>query len=212
MNPIRASIAVVAAAIAPAVLCGCVGLTGLSGTSQYGCKAPEGVKCESVSGTYYNSLANNLPSQRQGGRTTPRNQAAPARMEALGAQPVPVRAALAAPDAAAAPMPLRSQAWVLRLWVKPWEDAEGDLVDQMYVYVAVDNGRWLVDRVQRQIRDAYAPVKAPPAAPEPTSEQQAETPRADRAAPGATTLAQRLQAARGLPAAQANGNGGDDAQ
>ena len=59
------------------------------------------------------------------------------------------------------PLPLRSPARVLRLWVKPWEDADGDLMDQLYVYVPVDNGRWLVDHTQRQIRDAYAPIKAP---------------------------------------------------
>ena len=58
-------------------------------------------------------------------------------------------------------MPLRSPARVLRLWVKPWEDADGDLMDQVYVYVPVDNGRWLVDHTQRQIRDAYAPIKVP---------------------------------------------------
>ena len=58
-------------------------------------------------------------------------------------------------------MPLRSSARVLRLWVKPWEDADGDLMDQLYVYVPVDNGRWLVDHTQRQIRDAYAPIKVP---------------------------------------------------
>jgi hypothetical protein len=56
---------------------------------------------------------------------------------------------------------LRSQARLLRLWIKPWEDADGDLYDQGYVYVQVDNGQWLIDHVQRQIRDAYAPLKAP---------------------------------------------------
>ena len=61
-----------------------------------------------------------------------------------------------------APSPLRSQARVLRLWIKPWEDADGDLYDQGYVYVQVDNGQWLIDHVQRQIRDAYAPLKPPP--------------------------------------------------
>ena len=50
---------------------------------------------------------------------------------------------------------------VLRLWVKSWEDADRDLVGESLVYVQVDNGRWLVDHVQRQQRDAFAPVRVP---------------------------------------------------
>ena len=48
----------------PLVLAGCTSLSGLSGTSDYACKAPEGVTCDSVSGTYANAIHNNLPSQR----------------------------------------------------------------------------------------------------------------------------------------------------
>ena len=68
----------------------------------------------------------------------------------------------ASEPAAGLAQPLRSQARVLRLWIKPWEDADGDLYDQGYVYVQVDGGRWMIDHVQRQIREAYAPLKAPP--------------------------------------------------
>ena len=48
-----------------ALLAGCSSITGLDGSSQYACKAPEGVKCDSVSGNYYNALQNNLPAQRK---------------------------------------------------------------------------------------------------------------------------------------------------
>ena len=61
-------------------------------------------------------------------------------------------------------MPLRSSARILRLWFKPWEDADRDLHDQGYVYVRVDDGQWLVEHAQRQIRDAYAPLRPPPPA------------------------------------------------
>ena len=60
-----------------------------------------------------------------------------------------------------APMPLRSSTRILRLWFKPWEDADHDLYDQGYVYVQIDNGQWLIDHAQRQIRDAYAPLRPP---------------------------------------------------
>src|SRR5256886_5911471 len=82
MNRTQTHCSSVAIAIACVLVSGCASMAGVGGTSEYSCKAPEGVKCDSVSGTYYNSVENNLPSQRQGGRATPQ-QAAPTRMEAL---------------------------------------------------------------------------------------------------------------------------------
>ena len=201
-------------------------MAGVGGTSEYSCKAPEGVKCDSVSGTYYNSVENNLPSQRQGGRATPQDEAAPTRMEVLAGKrsvasavyvtpalaPLATGSGVALPPAAYTSMPLRSPARVLRLWVKPWEDADGDLMDQLYVYVPVDNGRWLVDHTQRQIRDAYAPIKVPRAGQAPYSDVERESGKVDTRVPVASSLEQRLRAARGLPSSSANANGASDAE
>lgn len=141
-------------------LSACMNMSGLGGDSKYACKAPEGVACDSVSGTYANALHHNLPSQR-----TRRIAVAPQAESREQAPTATVRATSSAPAGDAvtgvAPRPLRSQARVLRLWIKPWEDADGDLYDQGYVYVQVDNGQWLIDHLQRQIRDAYAPLKPP---------------------------------------------------
>ena len=216
----------VAVAIGCAVVSGCASMAGVGGTSAYSCKAPEGVKCDSVSGTYYNSVENNLPSQRQGGRATPPDEAAPTRVEALAGKrsvasavyvtpalvPLATGSGVALPPAAYTSLPLRSPARVLRLWVKPWEDADGDLMDQLYVYVPVDNGRWLVDRTQRQIRDAYAPIKAPRTAQAPYSDVERESAKVDTRVPAMSALEQRLQAARGLGPSAANANGANDAK
>lgn len=146
----------------PFALGGCTSLSGLSGSSDYACKAPEGVTCDSVSGTYANAIHNNLPSQRArrpavagpGDGAAPMRSAAPAVASAASATTVAAPAALTSP--------LRSSARILRLWFKPWEDADRDLYDQGYVYVQIDAGQWLVDHAQRQIRDAYAPLRPPP--------------------------------------------------
>jgi conjugal transfer pilus assembly protein TraV len=142
-----------------AVFTGCTSMSGLSGSSSYACKAPDGVTCDSVSGTYANATHNNLPSQRS--RAT-----APSLKPDGAPQPAPSRPASAVPTALAAasvsPTPLRSSARILRLWFKPWEDADRDLYDQGYVYVQIDNGQWLIEHAQRQIRDAYAPLRPPP--------------------------------------------------
>ncbi|MDF3833454.1 type IV conjugative transfer system lipoprotein TraV [Cupriavidus basilensis] len=160
-------------------LVGCVSMSGLGGDSRYACKAPDGVTCDSVSGTYANALQNNLPGQRAKASTRGDGDAgkdahaAPARVAPRTASALPA-ASSGDPGAAWEPSPLRSQTRLLRLWTKPWEDADGDLYDQGYVYVRVDNGRWLIEHVQRQIRDRYAPLRPPPASAAGSSSAPAE--------------------------------------
>lgn len=164
------------AVVLAAALCGgCMSLSGLDGSSSYGCKAPAGVACQSVSGTYANALASNLPAQR-----------------ARAGAPGP---AIAPGTPGSGPGTLRSPPRILRLWFKPWEDADHDLFDQGYVYVQVDGGRWLVDHAQRLIRDAYAPVRPPVAVRTPAAAPAAATPPAgDAQRPGGG-----LPALPGLP-------------
>lgn len=149
------------------LLTGCMNLSGLSGGSSYACKAPDGVTCQSVSGTYANAVAHNLPAQRQHAAAPPVATAASASAGlALRVEPAP-----------SAATPLRSSPRILRLWFKPWEDADRDLYDQGYVYVQIDAGHWLVEHAQRTIREAHAPVRAPAArAPEPPSREPATRP------------------------------------
>lgn len=151
------------ALLASAFLCGCGSITGLDASSTYNCKAPEGVKCDSVSGTYENAVRNNLPSQR-------RHSAAPASdVGATSTRSRPAMTAAAAPAAGAATVqssaqelqPLRSPPKQLRLWIKTWQDSDADLNEESKVFVQIDNGRWLVEHAQQEARSAYAPVRAP---------------------------------------------------
>lgn len=143
---------------ATVLLAACTNMSGLSGSSSFACKAPDGVTCDSVSGTYANAVQNNLPSQR------PKSEAASAPAAAASAAPAARSSPPRAPVPALSPTTLRSSPRVLRLWFKPWEDADHDLYDQGYVYVQIDSGRWLMDHVQRQVRDSYAPLRPPPRA------------------------------------------------
>ena len=144
---------------------GCTSLSGLGGESKYACKAPIGVTCDSVTGTYANAIHNNLPSQRQqqpDEASTPTLTTQPTASRRPPLAPVPAPAVSTTETGMPTGIsPLRSQARVLRLLTKPWEDADGDLYDQGYVYVQVDVGQWLIDHVQRQIRDTYAPLRPP---------------------------------------------------
>lgn len=164
----RSAWRIVLIAACASLAAGCAStLSGLGGTPSYACKAPEGVLCTSVAGVYANSLQNNLPSQR-----TEKRAADP-----VGNVVTSTRAAPAAnptPDAAS----MRSAPRVLRLWVAPWEDSDGDLQDQSYLYVVVDSGRWLIEHQRASIRNAYTPIAAPNPAPLDTIEPNEPTPSA----------------------------------
>jgi conjugal transfer pilus assembly protein TraV len=155
-------------ALCAALLAGCSSITGLDGSSQYACKAPEGVKCDSVSGNYDNALRNNLPGQRRpAGPTGPHGQPVPQGSSTVpgtvrpGPASIPTAALSAVPAEGSVHLatPLRAGPRVLRLWIKPWEDADRDLNGESLVYVQIDNGRWLVDHVQRQAREPFAPIR-----------------------------------------------------
>src|SRR5260370_9989811 len=115
-------------------LFGCATMAGVGGSAQFGCKAPVGVQCDSVSGTYCNALQQNLPSQQ---KSEPEASAAPTVMDQLGGKRVAPAAYSGKGAALASPAvntlaatrevsaPLRSSARVLRLWIKPWEDSDG---------------------------------------------------------------------------------------
>lgn len=144
---------------------GCAGtLSGVGGSSEYSCKAQPGVHCESISGTYQNALRGNLPAQRPSPARAPAPESkdpgeARAQMVAL-ARPAAASPAPGLPSQIG-PKPLRSSARILRMWFKPWEDADHDLFDQGYIYIQVDGGRWMMDHVQRRAREEFAAVRPP---------------------------------------------------
>lgn len=80
-------------------------------------------------------------------------------------RPMPPRQAVAdreaLPTAAAIPIgAIRTEPTIIRIWIAPWEDADGDLNDQGYVYLQIDAGRWLIEHNREQIQRAFAPAQA----------------------------------------------------
>ena len=142
------------------LLAGFGNMSGLGGSEHYGCKAPAGVQCQSVSGAYFSGIGGKVRLPSVGGGTRLVQPAAMTRasLAAIGAD-------IASPAGMGGqtytPAPLRTPARVLRVWIKSWEDADHDLIDQSYVYVRVDHGKWMLDHVQRQVREAYAPLRPP---------------------------------------------------
>lgn len=136
-----------------ATLSGCASsLSGLGGNESLSCKAPEGVICTSVSGVYANAAT--IASRTAPLPVTRTMLPAPGSYGANSIAPGQAKTASTPGNVA------RSSPRVLRLWIAPWEDGDGDLHEESMVHVLVDNGRWLVDHVRATPRsrlDAVAP-------------------------------------------------------
>lgn len=169
MTDLRRTVALLVGATAT-LLGGCAStMSGLGGEGSYACKAPVGSQCTSVSGVYANSIHGQPPAS-----AFPKPAKEPT---STAAAATVASASTAAPGLGAPPSALRSQPRVLRLWIAPWEDADGDLHEASVVHVLVDTGRWLIERVlpaNRQRVDAVrppipsaAPASGPSAAHEP---------------------------------------------
>jgi len=138
-------------AIGAAALTACSSMSGYDAKSEFACKAPDGVLCESMSGIYANAMSNNLPGQRVNHAGVGAEVSRAKAEQGTGVITKPIYSGT----------PIRSAPLVLRVWFAPWEDSDGDLHDQSYVYLPVDNGKWLIEHNRRRIQDAFRPVRAP---------------------------------------------------
>jgi conjugal transfer pilus assembly protein TraV len=140
-------------------LTGCAGtMSGITGaSSSLSCKAPPGVLCSSVSGIYANSLKNALPAQqklREEVGDTDASSGTPSKTVVRPGEASPAHTL----HTLTSGTPVRTGQLVLRVWIAPWEDAEGDLIDQHYLYAVVSQGKWNIEANQERIRAQFRPV------------------------------------------------------
>lgn len=161
----------VAAAFVTFALAGCMNLSGYDGNASFGCKAPDGVICSSMSGVYENARQNNLPAQRL--KREPLN---PPSDEATSSAELSTlrRYHPGSPGShARTPStgdPLRTPPAIQRIWIAPWKDIDNDLHDVAYLYVIVDPGDWSIDHHRNALRERFGPVlRAPAGAGAPTA-------------------------------------------
>lgn len=144
------------ATIAALTLTGCAGdLSGVGGSPTYGCQAPKGTVCTSVSGVYANSLSGD----RSPVWSILPTDASIATTDKSAASSAP---AIESPPSPKSPDGLRTAPHVLRLWIAPWEDSDGDLHEASIVHVLVNSGQWRMSRV-RPTRDMKPEVTRPAA-------------------------------------------------
>jgi conjugal transfer pilus assembly protein TraV len=104
-----------------------------------------------------------------------------------GSTPKTTAKAMSAPHSGA---PLRTPERIVRVWMAPFEDAEGDLHDQKYFYVTVTPGSWTIEAHRANIKSTFQQVT-------PLSRNNAAN--KEQAAPDPDQLAQQ-QPRPGLPA------------
>lgn len=140
----------------PLCLAGCFSMSGLSGSSsEFACKAPSGVTCQSVSGVYANSRQGNLPSQRAGKDGEEGERRSKSSYFGAGEEYKVTPRAMTTLSSGEA---IRTAPIVLRVWMAPWEDRAGDLHDQSYFYTVVDQGKWKIDANRASIQTEFMPI------------------------------------------------------
>lgn len=166
--------------------CSTAALSGLDATNKFTCAAPDGVSCMSTAGVYANAQVGNLPGMKKDptkpqfkdGSGPPDQRPTTGAATPFGSQPnveyttpgpLPTaqaaapqnlnRASPAWMNAPTTGTPLRSPERILRLWIRPFEDADGDLHDQRYVYVTVNRGVWSIDAANDAIKSQYRTVR-----------------------------------------------------
>lgn len=124
----------------PAFLAGCA-----LGSSKYSCKGrPGSPLCESVTEVYEKTHTREALVQLE--REKPKEPPPlPAPAPALAPRPtIPL----------ADPLPIRTPAKVMRIWIAPWEDEDGDLVASGYVYAEIEPRRWQIGIEGKNVSDA----------------------------------------------------------
>jgi conjugal transfer pilus assembly protein TraV len=136
---------------------GACSFAGYKSTTSFRCA--EGLKnenstyCASISQNYQDSVSGlkvgDSKERKQSGyyrsSNTPMSQSAAASMMQTGALN--------------SGMPIRSQVEIARVWIAPYLDSEGDLVDQNYTYMTLNEGRWLIEHNYQNIVEEYRPVR-----------------------------------------------------
>lgn len=139
-------------------LTGCSTMSGYDGSSNFSCKAPDGVSCSSLSGVYANANQNNLPGLQEATENKKNNKE---NTSADKANPSVLQAGL---HTGVIGEPLNSgdsiytPSEVLRVWIAPWQDEDGDLHDQSYIYMVANYGRWAIEHNQHRIMNEYQPT------------------------------------------------------
>ena len=152
-----------------AILNGCstVGI----GQDDYSCKGyPEGVTCTSATKVYdltngddyQEQIASHRVSVSDGeqGDDTESDSAHKSTKQTIR-DATPNTVPHVVPRPAKGPIPIRTPAQVMRIWIAPWESERGDLHVPGYVYTEVEPRRWMIGFQQSKHAQRLTPLRQP---------------------------------------------------
>jgi conjugal transfer pilus assembly protein TraV len=120
--------------------------------TQYGCKGmPDDPKCLSTTEAYQ-VTDKALPE-------TPKSE--PTKVEAAKADAItgfPRQTRQPVPKIDD-PTPIRTPAQVMRIWIAPWEDSDGDLMVSGYVYTELEPRRWMIGKSTPTVSPSLIPLQ-----------------------------------------------------
>jgi len=137
-------------------------------TTEYGCKGmPEDPKCLSTTEAYQVSdkalpEPARLDSSIQSGEVVATAGGLNGADVSSVAQPIHQQPMPKIDD----PTPIRTPAQVMRIWIAPWEDREGDLMVSNYVYTELEPRRWMIGKSAPTISPTLVPLQVELRAPE----------------------------------------------
>jgi conjugal transfer pilus assembly protein TraV len=120
--------------------------------TQYGCKGmPDDPKCLSTTEAY---------------QVTDKALSEPAKPEPTKIESIKAGAAAPFPGHARQPVPkiddptpIRTPAQVMRIWIAPWEDSDGDLMVSGYVYTELEPRRWMIGKSAPTVSPSLIPLQ-----------------------------------------------------
>jgi conjugal transfer pilus assembly protein TraV len=120
--------------------------------TQYGCKGmPDDPKCLSTTEAYQvTDKALPEPSKPE----TPKSEAVKA--EAIAPSPHHTRQPI---PKIGDPTPIRTPAHIMRIWIAPWEDSDGDLMVSGYVYTELEPRRWMIGKSAPTVSPSLIPLQ-----------------------------------------------------
>ncbi|MDM1717352.1 type IV conjugative transfer system lipoprotein TraV [Thiopseudomonas alkaliphila] len=155
---IKSMMKLIAAGAVMAVTSGCSSFLSI-GSPDFSCNGlPEGAQCMSARETYEATNDGHVPlplkaedQEVKGGKKSSKKAAKKAakeeveEVETVKAKPADtVIDNYVAPRLPDRPIPIRTPAQVMRIWVAPWEDDNGDLITNGYVYTEIEPRRWVI--------------------------------------------------------------------
>jgi len=137
-----------------AILTGCA--------TQYGCKGmPEDPACLSTTEAY--QLTDKvLPTAVDGKPETMKSKETTKATSLQLGQRAPVGLSLPQPMPTPKiddPTPIRTPAQVMRIWIAPWEDSDGDLMVSNYVYTELEPRRWMIGKSAPTLTPSLIPLQ-----------------------------------------------------